>query len=101
MPLRIASALDEPWLFDLQKDPDELTNRFLDPAYREVIRHLSRRLAAYGTRYKDPYTQIPAVKADLAWAIEGTGAYKPPTRKPPPGTTPKKRPKRRAKKRAK
>ncbi len=33
---------DDPWLFDLQKDPDEVTNFFSDPEYREIIWSLSK-----------------------------------------------------------
>mgnify|MGYP000090187612 CR=1 FL=1 len=36
--LKIYSTADDPWLFDLEKDPDELINSFLDPAHREVVR---------------------------------------------------------------
>ena len=59
----IFSALDAPWLFDLEKDPDELINRFADPAYRETVRDLSRRLHEYGVRHRDPYVDLPAVRA--------------------------------------
>jgi arylsulfatase A-like enzyme len=71
----IFAPTDDPWLFDLQEDPDELKNFFSDPAYREVVRDHSRLLAAYGKKYQDPYVDLPKVRADLRWAIEGEGKY--------------------------
>ena len=41
-------------------------------------RALSRELAAYAARHRDPYADAPRIKADLKWAIEGTGDYEPP-----------------------
>ena len=82
----IFSPNDEPWLFDLEKDPDELTNCFAKADYREIVRDLSKQLAAYCKKHNDPYADAPQIKADLTWAIEGTGAYTPPPRaaKPTP-----------------
>ncbi len=71
----IYSTKDDPWLFDLQKDPDELTNFFADPEYREVVRELSRRLKEYGVKHNDPRIRNARIQADLKWAIEGTGPY--------------------------
>jgi uncharacterized sulfatase len=71
----IYSTLDDPWLFDLEKDPDELDNVIDDPAYREDVRELSRQLAAYGRKYKDPRAADARIQADLAWAVSGTGPY--------------------------
>jgi len=69
---------DEPWLFDLQEDPNELRNLFRESDHRETVRGLSRDLLAYCKAYGDPYGDAPRIKADLAWAIEGTGPYTPP-----------------------
>jgi arylsulfatase A-like enzyme len=71
----VYSTQDDPWLFDLQQDPDELVNRFTDPACREVVRDLSRRLADYGRVHTDPRLGNARIRADLAWAIEGQGPY--------------------------
>ena len=88
----IYCAKDEPWLFDLKKDPDELVNCFTDPAYRETVRELSRKLVAYGRKYKDPYITSDEVKSDLAWAISGKGAYiRRPKQRPKPAVRSKKR----------
>jgi len=73
----VYSTVDDPWLFDLKKDPDEFENFFGDSAYRETVRELSHELLAYGREYKDPYIAQPAIKAGLMWAIGGTGAYVP------------------------
>ena len=71
----IYSVGDNPWLFDLEKDPDELTNCFTDPEYRDVVRRLSHALAGYAKESGDLRAGQPAIEADLDWAIEGTGPY--------------------------
>ena len=73
----VFSGNDAPWLFDLEKDPDELTNFFGSGDYREVVRDLSRELVAYARKFNDTYADNPGVKADLAWAVEGKGEYVP------------------------
>ena len=50
----VYSAADDPWLFDLEKDPDELVNFFGEPAYRETVRELSREIVQYAKKYTDP-----------------------------------------------
>jgi arylsulfatase A-like enzyme/CBS domain-containing protein len=72
----VVSTSDDPWLFDLEHDPDELVNRFLDPAYRSTVRQLARELAEYGQRYNDPRAANPDIQADLQWAMQGTGEYR-------------------------
>jgi uncharacterized sulfatase len=95
----VYSTSDDPWLFDLEKDPNELTNCFTQPAYRETVRELSTQLAEYGRKYKDPRAANANVQADLQWAIEGTGAYVSPRRaKPTVSSKPAKSPKRKARK---
>jgi arylsulfatase A-like enzyme len=64
-----------PWLFDLERDPDEMINFFTDKHYREVVRDLSTELRGYGEDYKDPVIGLAPVKADLDWAIAGDGKY--------------------------
>ncbi len=71
----IYSPTDDPWLFDLQSDPDELNNVFRDPTHRLTVRELSRALVAYAQKYEDPYVDQPQVRADLQWAVTGTGPY--------------------------
>ena len=64
----VYSGDDEPWLFDLQTDPDELINFFAKPECREVVRDLSKALLAYGATYKDPYVAEPSIRKALAAA---------------------------------
>ncbi|MBN2292120.1 MAG: sulfatase-like hydrolase/transferase, partial [Pirellulales bacterium] len=65
----VYSTNDDPWLFDLQTDPDEVTNYFTDPAYRKVVRDLSAKLAEYGKKYNDPRVANARIRADLDKAI--------------------------------
>lgn len=74
----VYSPVDPPWLFDLERDPDEVINFFLHDGYRAVIQELSKQLANYGERHGDAFVGLPRIKADLNWAISGTGAYQVP-----------------------
>jgi len=92
----VYSPADDPWLFDLEKDPDELTNFFLDPACRETVRELSREIVAYGKKYGDERIENAKIKADLQWAVSGTGKFVPaPPSKPPRDSAPDKKKKKR------
>jgi len=77
----IYSNVDDPWLFDLEKDPDELENFFAESAYRQTVRELSHDLLEYARKFKDPYITQPQIKAGLLWAIAGAGPYVPKYRK--------------------
>jgi len=55
----------EPWLFDLERDPDELTNFFSDPSYRATASTLASLLLEYATEHADPYADHPEVRAQL------------------------------------
>ena len=61
----VFSAAADPWLFDLQEDPDELTNFFANPAYQQTVRELADRILEYGKEYHDPYIDDAGIKADL------------------------------------
>lgn len=61
----ILAAGDEPWLLDLEEDPDELTNFVANEKHRDVVRTLARELEAYGKRHGDPYTKNIKTKAQL------------------------------------
>ncbi len=74
----VYSPSDPPWLFDLEKDPDELVNFFTKPECRETVRELSQALIDYGRAFKDPRTESPRIAADLEWAVKGAGEYRPP-----------------------
>ena len=79
----VVSPREKPWLFDLQKDPDEVNNYFADPACRETLRQLATDLLAYGKLHNDPNVEEPCMKADLTWAATGTGDYVPTARQAP------------------
>lgn len=51
----VLSSIDDPWLFDLETDPDELTNFINDPEKENVIKELAQKLQVYGNTQKDPY----------------------------------------------
>lgn len=61
----ILSDKDEPWLLDLDEDPDELMNFVHDEKQRATARDLARELKAYGQRHRDPYTSNPKTSASL------------------------------------
>ena len=71
----VLSPNDPPWLFDLTRDPDEITNFFEHSGYREIVQQLAKQLHAYGTKHHDPFINVARIKADLEWSIRGTGPY--------------------------
>jgi len=71
----VYSTKDDPWLFDLDTDPDELTNFFTRREYRDTVRTLSTQLRDYGRSSQDPRLANARIQADLEWAIHGTGVY--------------------------
>jgi arylsulfatase A-like enzyme len=64
----VYSPKDDPWLFDLEGDPDELVNCYHDPAYKDILRHLAQSLLDYGQRYQDARVQEPSIQAVLVAA---------------------------------
>jgi arylsulfatase A-like enzyme len=50
----VLSKQDIPWLFDLEEDPDELTNYYRHPEYKEISNHFTQRLAELMNMTKDP-----------------------------------------------
>ncbi len=74
----VYSPVDPPWLFDLERDPDEVTNFFTHAGYREIVQDLSKSLRQYAKKHNDPFIKLPRIKADVAWAIDGSGEYKAP-----------------------
>lgn len=61
----VLSPQDEPWLFDLQLDPDELVNYFDSAEHAAVVRRLGKALAAYGPAHNDPHLRDPKMVRDL------------------------------------
>jgi arylsulfatase A-like enzyme len=75
---------DAPSLFDLENDPNELTNIFDSPTHRDTVRRLGGELLAYAEKFNEPHLKSAAVRADLEWAAKGADEY--PARAKSPGT---------------
>jgi len=58
-----------PWLFDLDKDPDELVNFYSNPEYRKIIGDMAKSLQKYASDYKDPYYDNSHIKSEVEKAI--------------------------------
>ena len=67
----IVSPHDDPWLIDMQQDPDELENVCLDPDYRETARSLARELLDYGRTFNDGHLATTKMAGDLARLAHG------------------------------
>ncbi|MCP3928674.1 MAG: sulfatase-like hydrolase/transferase [Bacteroidetes bacterium] len=50
----VLSPSDEPWLFDLQKDPDELINFYKNPEYKEIAEQFKQELLHQMKLYDEP-----------------------------------------------
>ena len=50
----VLSPSDDPWLFDLQKDPDELINFYNDPEYKQIAERFKAALIEQMKRYNEP-----------------------------------------------
>ncbi|VGO16441.1 Choline-sulfatase [Pontiella desulfatans] len=50
----VLSPSDDPWLFDLKKDPDELINFYTHPEYKEIAEKMQAELMAQMERYAEP-----------------------------------------------
>ena len=61
----VFSAVDEPWLYDLSKDPDEMDNRFGQAEYAGIAKRLTQELLAYCKEFSDPYGATPAIKSSM------------------------------------
>ena len=68
----IVSTSDSPWLIDLEKDPDELTNVCTEPGYREVAQGLALDLLAYGKKFNDEYIADTRISSAL-YRLAGNG----------------------------
>lgn len=69
----VVAAGADPALFDLEEDPDEMTNLFSSPVHREAVRRLARELAAYARDRRDPLLNSARVRSELARAEGGGG----------------------------
>ena len=71
----VISSNDSPWLFDLERDPDEMINVASHAGYRETVQGMGKQLLNYCETYADPFVDSEKVKRDLEWAISGQGEY--------------------------
>ncbi len=66
----IYSGLGDPWLYDLQNDPNELHNAINNPKSKKIVRLLTAKLAAYAKRHNDPYADNEQIKSDMSQALD-------------------------------
>ena len=66
----VFSAVDEPWFYDLSKDPDEMDNRFGQAEYAGITKRLTHELLAYCKEFSDPYAATPAIKSSMLAALK-------------------------------
>ncbi|NIJ45118.1 putative sulfatase [Wenyingzhuangia heitensis] len=55
----------EPWLIDLEKDPQELINYIKDENYNEIVKKLAKELKAYGQKYNDDIVLDAKIKEQI------------------------------------
>ncbi|MEM7147429.1 MAG: sulfatase [Verrucomicrobiota bacterium] len=61
----IVSGYDEPWLLDLEEDPDELVNFVANPERKAVVKKLARALKRYAKAHGDSYIEDEKTAADI------------------------------------
>lgn len=62
----VLSNTERPWLFDLEKDPNEMVNYYDDPAYASIFTMMLDSVSKKGNRYGDPaYASVPANKQEV------------------------------------
>lgn len=66
----VYSANEEPWLFDLKKDPNELTNLAGQAEYADTLQSMTQKLVAYGKKYQDPHLDHPRVQSWMNQVLE-------------------------------
>ena len=65
----VYSEMGDPWLFDLEKDPDELINLFNDPESKNIITTMTDQLQRYCKLQKDPFADLPEIKSAITAAL--------------------------------
>ena len=66
----IYSSYDPPWLFDLERDPDEVVNQFEHPGYRETVVELTRELVEYGEKFEEPFMQTKGIQQSVKQVLK-------------------------------
>ncbi len=65
----VFAANDEPWLFDVEHDPQETKNLFAEPEHRVLVKRLTKALLEYAQRHQDPHARHPRVQAAMRAAL--------------------------------
>jgi len=66
----IVAADEEPWLFDLEKDPDELANHIGKTEHASIVRSLAEQTLQYAQASGDPQLQQGTLKEQLTKLTE-------------------------------
>ena len=61
----VYSDMGDPWLFDLEKDPDEMANLFNEPGSKKVVTTMTAQLQNYSKLQKDPYADLSEIKSAM------------------------------------
>ncbi len=69
----VLSPSDDPWLFDLEKDPDELINFYNDPEYKPIAEKFQAELI----RQMELYGEPALGRGSLVYETGGSGGEKP------------------------
>lgn len=67
----VISKKDDPWLIDMETDPNELINYFSRAEYRKTAKELARQLNGYAQKHADPYLTGSKMASDLERIIKG------------------------------
>ena len=61
----VLSTADDPWLIDLQADPNEVNNLFGQPEQRARVRELTEQLVGYARHHNDEYVRRPRIRQSI------------------------------------
>ena len=61
----VYSNVDDPWLFDLKADPDELWNIYAEENSQEIVQTFSAALKKYCQLHDDPYGEDPQIARQI------------------------------------
>lgn len=68
----IYSENEEPWLLDLEKDPEERMNHYSRPDYQQTVARLTRALASYMQTHRDPRSSSSKIKKEMAQYLKNS-----------------------------
>ncbi len=61
----VLSKTDDPWLIDMETDPNELVNYINETDKSEIVKDLANKLREYAVKYSDPFLQGTKMAVDL------------------------------------